>query len=101
MVERTGDEAVNGQNMLLLGLAAVIALAPLLVVTGSFTGTDEQAKSMIGQVRPDYRPWFESLWQPSEAMETLLFALQAALGASFIGFYFGLLVAKKWPKAGK
>jgi cobalt/nickel transport protein len=90
------------QNILLLALAAVIALAPLfLVYDAEFIGTDDQVKTLIGSVRPDYKPWIESLWQPSEAMEPLLFALQAALGAGFIGYCFGQLAAKKLPKAEK
>ena len=36
-------------------------------------------------------PWFQPFWEPpGGGTESLLFALQAALGAGFIGYYFGL-----------
>jgi cobalt/nickel transport protein len=38
-----------------------------------------------------YQPWFEPLWTPpSKEIESLLFSLQAALGAGLLGYYFGL-----------
>ena len=37
---------------------------------------------MITQAHPNYKPWFRSIWQPPGGeIESLLFALQAALGA--------------------
>jgi cobalt/nickel transport protein len=41
-------------------------------------------------VKSDYKPWFSSIWEPpSGEIESLLFALKAALGAGFIGYYIG------------
>ena len=38
-----------------------------------------------------YQPWFEPLWTPpSKEIESLLFSLQAALGAGLLGYYVGL-----------
>lgn len=75
-------------------LAAVVLLAALPLVlhpTAAFSGTDEAASQAIARAQPGYLPWFRPLWRPpSSEVETLLFALQAALGAGAIGYYFGL-----------
>ena len=37
-----------------------------------------------------FKPWFSSIWEPpSGEIESLLFALQAAIGAIIIGYAFG------------
>lgn len=59
---------------------------PLLVARdASFSGADDMAEKLISQLHPDYKSWFNPLWEPpSREVESLLFALQAALGAGFI-----------------
>lgn len=74
------------QNILLLLVALVISLAPF-AFGGEFEGTDDKAVALIGQLRPDYKPWFTVFFEPSEAAEPFLFAAQAALGAAFIGYF--------------
>ncbi len=55
-----------------------------------FSGSDGQGQQAIGELAPDYRPWFEPLLTPaSKDIESLLFALQAALGAGVIGYWLG------------
>lgn len=68
-----------------------LAVAPFIINSGAqFTGSDNLAEHAINQLRPDYAPWIKSLWKPpSSEVESLLFALQAALGAGFIGYYLG------------
>lgn len=82
------------RNLLLLGLAVLITAIPLVMPAGDgreFIGADEQAEAKIIAISPQYRPWFQSLWEPPGAeVESLLFALQAAAGAGLIGYYFGL-----------
>lgn len=57
---------------------------------GEFGGADDQIEDTIAEVNGDYEPWFESFWEPpSGEIESLLFALQAAIGAGFIGYYVG------------
>lgn len=57
---------------------------------GEFGGADGQIEEVISEVNPGYTPWFESLWTPpSGEIESLLFAVQAALGAGFMGYYIG------------
>jgi cobalt/nickel transport protein len=78
------------RNWVLLLLAAAIVILPLLVRGGAeFSGSDGQAQKLIDGA--GYQPWFEPLWTPpSKEIESLLFALQAALGAGLLGYYVGL-----------
>ena len=82
------------RNAVLLAAAALLAIVPLFMgFQGEeiFTGSDDQAEATIQKIRPDYEPWFHPLWEPpSGEIESLLFALQAALGAGFLGYYLGL-----------
>lgn len=77
---------------LLIALVIALAIVPLLLVRDSeFGGADGQAEAAISEVAPGYQPWFHPLLEPPGGeTESLLFALQAALGASLIGYFFGL-----------
>jgi len=79
------------KNLLLLLLVAGLTIFPLLTVKNAeFGGADGQAEEMIGKIDKNYQPWASALWEPpSGEIEGLLFALQAALGAGFIGYYIG------------
>ena len=90
------------KNVLLLLLVVALMAVPLVLKSGAdFGGTDDKAKDMIAEINPDYKPWFSSVWEPpSGEVETLLFALQAALGAGFIGYFFGSFRHKKPKEAG-
>ena len=85
---------MSRQNIILLAAAALIAAVPLfMTVKGedAFTGADARAEAMVRELRPDYTPWAEALWTPpSREIESLLFMLQAALGAGGLGYYLGL-----------
>jgi cobalt/nickel transport protein len=73
---------------LALGTVA-LAVVPLFI-GGEFSGTDDQATAAIEAAKPGYQPWFTPLWEPpSGEVESLLFALQAALGALVIGYVIG------------
>ena len=79
------------QNIVFLALAVALAVAPFILKSGAeFTGADNLAQHAINQLRPDYTPWIKTLWEPpSSEVATLLFTLQAAIGAGFIGYYLG------------
>lgn len=89
------------QNLILLVLVVVLAVIPLLLVERPepgldgeeveiFAGADGQAGDLIGEINPDYQPWAEPLIEPvSGEIESMLFALQAALGAGFLGYWYG------------
>lgn len=95
------------KNSLLLAAVVLLILIPLLMVKAPtpgtageqaaiFTGTDAQAQGVIQSLAPDYQPWFESLFTPpSVEIESLLFALQAALGSAIIGYYAGYVRGKR------
>ncbi|HYD29387.1 MAG TPA: energy-coupling factor ABC transporter substrate-binding protein [Azospirillaceae bacterium] len=84
-----------GRNVaLVLGAAALVAAPLVLPATGGldepFSGTDNKAANLIAEQHPDYRPWAQSLWKPpSPEIESLLFALQAAIGAGVLGYIAG------------
>lgn len=89
-------------NLILLVAVVLLAVIPLWIVERPapaangeraeiFAGSDDQARNAISQIAPDYRPWFEPLLEPASGeIASLLFALQAAIGAGFIGYYLGV-----------
>ena len=95
------------QNLLLILGVVLLALIPLWIVekpaagpdgeaVAIFGGADDQAKNLIGEIRPDYQPWFSPLVEPASGeIASMLFALQAALGAGFIGYYLGVSVTRE------
>jgi cobalt/nickel transport protein len=90
------------QNLLLLVAVILLTVLPLVLIKPAtseealFTGSDGQAEAAITQIRPDYQPWFAPLWEPpSGEIESLLFGLQAALGAGVIGYCLGLYRGRK------
>lgn len=95
------------QNLLLLIAVALLAALPLWLVqrpapgpdgkpVAIFAGADNKATDLIGKIDPNYKPWFAPLLQPASGeIASLLFALQAAVGAGFIGFYLGVSVTRE------
>ena len=90
-------KVINMKTSTLIILAVVcivIFIAPLVMFSGHgeddgyFGGSDDAASEQIEAA--DYEPWFSSIWEPpSGEIESLLFALQAAIGAIIIGYFFG------------
>ncbi len=93
------------RNLLLLLGVVVLGTVPLLIHAGKegedvFSGADGQAQDLITELQPDYEPWFSPFWEPpSGEIESMLFALQAAVGAGMlcycIGYYRGRHIARK------
>jgi cobalt/nickel transport protein len=95
MIENSSIPTKSGQKgttWLLLALVVILAVIPLFLHPGSeFGGADGQAEEVIAEINPEVQPWFEPIWSPPGGeTESLLFALQAALGAGVIGYFFGL-----------
>ncbi|NTW03428.1 MAG: energy-coupling factor ABC transporter substrate-binding protein [Oscillochloris sp.] len=88
-----------GTTLLLLVVVIVLAVIPLLMIHDSeFGGADGAAEAVITEIAPDYQPWFSPLIAPPGGeTESLLFALQAALGAGLIGYFFGLKRGQRPP----
>ena len=87
-------------NVLLIVLVVIISFAPLfLVKNAEFGGADGEAETAITQIATDYEPWFEPLIEPASGeIESLLFALQAAFGASILAYGFGYLTGHSKAK---
>lgn len=80
------------RNLWLLLGVIVLAVGPLMFhsETAKFGGSDDQASALISRIQPSYHRWAVPLWEPpSSEIESLIFALQAALGAGLLGYYFG------------
>lgn len=82
------------ENIILAILVIVIIVAPLAMYSGLgedqgyFGGSDDHGSD--GVTETGYEPWFSSFWEPpSGEIESLLFAVQAAIGAIIIGYFFG------------
>lgn len=94
------------QNILMMIAVILLVALPLRMVKKPapgadgkgveiFRGADDQAKDVITKIAPGYQPWFKPLLEPpSGEIGSLLFALQAALGAGFIGYYLGVSTTK-------
>lgn len=85
------------KNVILILLVVVIAIAPVFIVKNAeFGGADGEAEEAITKIDSNYKPWFSSIWEPpSGEIESLLFVLQGAIGAGFIGYYIGYMRGRK------
>ncbi|MFD7433405.1 energy-coupling factor ABC transporter substrate-binding protein [Streptomyces sp. NPDC059861] len=92
-------------NLLLLLAVAALAVLPLVFGLGDhkeepFTGADSEAETAITELDPDYEPWFSPLYEPpSGEIESGLFALQAAVGAGALAYYFGVRRGRRQGEA--
>ncbi len=89
---------------LLLFLAVVLLAAMPLLLTpdAPFEGADGMAEEIILEINPEFEPWREPFWEPpSGEIESMLFALQAAAGSLFIGYYLGRLSARRGERGNK
>lgn len=85
------------KNLILSIIVIVLAVLPLITLKNAeFAGADGLAETAITEINPDYEPWFSSLYEPASGeIGSLLFAVQAALGAGVAGFILGRITAKK------
>lgn len=85
------DKSLFKKNLILAILVIVIAAAPVLFLKNAeFLGSDDKAEKAITEIDKDYKPWFSSIWEPpSSEVESLLFALQAAIGSGVLCYYLG------------
>lgn len=90
-----------------LALAVVAVFVVSFVVGGAarantenpderFAGTDGKATSQIQEIDPTYTPWFGQLFEPASGeVEAGLFALQAGIGGTVLGFAIGGLWGRR------
>ncbi len=88
------------KNLILIIIVILISVIPLLTLKNAeFAGADGLAETAITEIAPDYKPWFSPIYEPASGeIESLLFALQAAIGAGVMGFILGRITAKKSDK---
>lgn len=107
-VQRTSFK--GAQTILLLVVCAVIAIVPLISLgkTAEFGGSDDAGSEAITELTgKEYEPWFTPLIEGAFAdgelpgeIESLLFCLQAGLGAGGFFFVIGRLSERsKFEKA--
>lgn len=94
---------MNNKRIYICGFAIIALLVLVTLAYGAssgfeFGGADDGAKDVIDNVDPGFVPWTKGIWGdyelPSETA-SLLFALQAAIGAIIIGYFIGRHVSKK------
>ena len=85
------------KNLILIGIVIVLAAFPLWYCRGAeFGGADDMAGELIEEADPNYEPWFQPIFEPASGeVESLLFALQAAIGSGIVCFVLGRVTAKK------
>lgn len=89
--KKSNNNNLFKKNLILVIIVIVIAVVPLVFMNkADFSGSDDKAEAEITKIDKNYKPWFSSIWKPPSAeIESLLFSLQAAVGAGVIGYYFG------------
>ncbi len=93
-VNETTRDAKKSRNLYVAGIAIIAVLVAGTLAYGAandfeFGGADDAAGDVVGD---DYEPWFSGIFGDYELpgeTESLLFALQAAIGAIIIGFFIG------------
>ena len=83
-----------GITRIILGvllIAALIATPILLYPESEFSGSDGLGSEAVERISPEYNSeWITNWWEPPGGeTESMLFALQAALGGILIGYFFG------------
>ncbi len=75
----------------------LLAIVPLMLnKDAAFEGADGQAENLIASIAPTYQPWVKNVFEPpSGEVESLLFALQAAIGSGVLFFGIGYLVGTR------
>jgi cobalt/nickel transport protein len=90
--------------IILILLCIVIAVIPLVLIKDSaFGGSDDAAAKTISEILkvPEYKPWASPVFKPpGSETESLLFSLQAALGAGIFGYCIGTLKERSKNKKG-
>jgi cobalt/nickel transport protein len=79
-------------NLMLAIGVVVLAAIPLLSIQGKdFSASDDKSSKGVEELRPGYKPWFESVFKPQGGeVETFLFATQAAIGSGVTCYILGL-----------
>ncbi|MDE1797804.1 MAG: cobalt transport protein CbiN [Candidatus Micrarchaeota archaeon] len=78
----------------ILAVVAICASAFIISPNAKFNGSDNAGTAAILQIQPNYTRWAIPWWTPPPETESMLFALQAAIGGAIIGYYVGTIRAE-------
>lgn len=87
---------MNAKHYAILIVVMVVLFAlPLIILPhAEFGGADGNAADEIES--SGYEPWITPIWEPpSGEIESLLFSVQAAIGAVIIGYFVGYELGKR------
>ena len=93
----------ESKTIYIAGFAIIALLVIALLAYGAtqdweFGGADDGAEGVVEEVDPGYEPWWNGIFGdyklPGET-ESMLFALQAAIGAIIIGYFIGAYTRKE------
>jgi cobalt/nickel transport protein len=93
---------MDAKDIIIWIIIAAIFIAPFIMYSGLgedqgyFGGSDDSGSQYIEQNNPNYKTWANVVWEPpSGEIESLLFALQAAIGGIIFGYVFGMYRTQK------
>ena len=91
------QKIVKNQNFwIIIAIVAIVVGVFTYVDNSEFGSADGQAEEYIVTANPSYEPWFSNIWEPpGSEIESLLFALQAAIGAGILFYVIGYYKGKK------
>lgn len=89
-------KTIRKYGWMVIVIVSLVSLPLVMFQHAGFAGTDDKAVSMVQGIDKNYKPWFEGvkLFDSPEISSTL-FALQAAIGASVLGYYIGYSKGKR------
>lgn len=93
----------ESKTVYIAGFAIIALLVIALLAYGAtqdweFGGADDGAEGVVEEVDPGYEPWWNGIFGDYELpgeTESMLFALQAAIGAIIIGYFIGAYTRKE------
>ena len=108
-VNEKARSAKNSRNLYVAGIAIIAVLVIVTLAYGAssgfeFGGADDAAGGVVSDLDPEYEPWYTGIFGDYELpgeTESLLFALQAAIGALIIGFFVGRYTKDRNTSAAK
>lgn len=96
---------MNKSSKIICAILAILVMIAICVIPlalhpeSEFGGADGAADELVAEIAPENEPWFSSLWEPpGSETESLLFALQAAIGSGVFCFCLGYFAALKKNK---
>ena len=70
-------------------MVALFAIPFVINGTAKFGGADNAGSAAVMAQQPGYQRWAIPWWTPPPETESMLFALEAAIGALIIGYFIG------------